>query len=58
MIGDTVFDMEMAVNAAAVPVGVGWGYHDSAELRDAGAAVVVETFDELPATLARFTGEA
>ena len=58
MIGDTVFDIEMAVSAAAVPVGVGWGYHESGELRAAGAAAIVETFAELPATLAALTGAA
>jgi phosphoglycolate phosphatase-like HAD superfamily hydrolase len=27
MVGDTTFDMEMAVNAGARALGVSWGYH-------------------------------
>ncbi|MFO0998327.1 MAG: HAD-IA family hydrolase [Alphaproteobacteria bacterium] len=42
MVGDTTFDMMMARNAGVVGVGVGWGYHDSDELRAAGAAMVVD----------------
>jgi phosphoglycolate phosphatase len=41
MIGDTVFDIEMAAAAGVRAIGVGWGYHDAAELRAAGAGVVV-----------------
>ena len=40
MIGDTSFDMEMAVNAGVRAIGVDWGYHDEDELRDAGAETV------------------
>lgn len=40
MIGDTSFDMEMAVNAGARALGVGWGYHSPDELRNAGARSV------------------
>lgn len=43
MIGDTSFDMAMAVAAGAVPVGVAWGYHDADELISAGAVTVAET---------------
>ena len=43
MIGDTSFDMLMARAGGARALGVGWGYHDAEELREAGAAVVVET---------------
>lgn len=42
MIGDTSYDMTMARAAGAVPVGVAWGYHDSAELREAGAVLVAD----------------
>ncbi|MGF1641724.1 MAG: HAD-IA family hydrolase [Rhodospirillales bacterium] len=48
MIGDTSFDMAMAVAAGTFAVGVAWGYHDAAELRAAGADLVVEAFAELP----------
>lgn len=37
MIGDTQFDMAMAVNAGVRAIGVDWGYHTAQELRDAGA---------------------
>lgn len=37
MIGDTTFDVEMAVAAGVVPVGVAWGYHATAALAAAGA---------------------
>lgn len=40
VVGDTSFDMAMAVNAGARGIGAGWGYHDAQELLDAGAAAV------------------
>jgi len=40
VVGDTTFDMAMAVNAGARGIGAGWGYHDSEELLDAGAIAV------------------
>jgi phosphoglycolate phosphatase len=40
MIGDTAFDMAMAVNAGVRAIGVDWGYHTAQELREAGAAAV------------------
>lgn len=47
MIGDTTYDIEMAVNAGVPSIGVAWGYHESVELMDAGAQVVVHSTDEL-----------
>lgn len=47
MIGDTTFDMEMAVAAGAAALGVSWGVHETAALRAAGARHVVESFDDL-----------
>ena len=47
LVGDTTFDMEMAVNAGATPIGVSWGYHGVDELGSAGARLVVGTFAEL-----------
>ncbi len=35
MVGDTSYDMEMARAAGMLAVGVGWGYHDRARLKDA-----------------------
>ena len=40
IIGDTVFDMAMGANAGVRAIGVDWGYHDAAELIDAGAVGV------------------
>jgi phosphoglycolate phosphatase len=51
MIGDTTFDMLMARSARAAAIAVGWGYHPVAELRAAGAHMVVENFTELSARL-------
>ena len=42
VVGDTSFDMAMAVNAGALGIGAAWGYHDAEELLGAGAAAVAE----------------
>ena len=47
MIGDTVYDMDMARNAGTRAIGVDWGYHHPHELAAAGAEKVVETPEEL-----------
>lgn len=47
MIGDTSFDMEMAVNAGTRAIGVDWGYHDTHELIAAGAEIVAKDMDHL-----------
>jgi phosphoglycolate phosphatase len=52
VVGDTTFDMGMAVAAGATAIGVGWGYHDADELIAAGARAVAQTPDEV-AVLAR-----
>ena len=51
MIGDTRFDMAMAAAAGTRSIGVDWGYHDVAELHDAGADAVVGRFDDLLALI-------
>lgn len=43
MIGDTAYDMQMAVSAGTRAIGVDWGYHHPHELRSAGAETIVET---------------
>lgn len=59
MVGDTVFDVEMARAAGVGAIGVGWGYHPPAALRAAGADAVIEGFAQLrPALDARWTAEA
>jgi phosphoglycolate phosphatase len=50
-VGDTSFDMAMAVNARITGVGVAWGYHDVSELVSAGAASIVEQPTDLAAAL-------
>ena len=47
IIGDTVFDIAMGANAGVRAIGVDWGYHDAAELIDAGAIGVAMTADDL-----------
>jgi phosphoglycolate phosphatase len=42
VVGDTSFDMAMAVNAGANGIGAGWGYHEAEELLEAGALAVAE----------------
>ncbi|CAO1650576.1 HAD-IA family hydrolase [Parasphingorhabdus sp. NYA22] len=53
MIGDTSFDMAMAVNARVRAVGVDWGYHDEHELIDAGAEIVAANMADLHGILNR-----
>lgn len=47
MIGDTSFDMAMAVNAGCAGVGVTWGYHGPDDLREAGAHQIIDHYDML-----------
>lgn len=49
MIGDTVFDIEMAGNAGMRALGVDWGYHEGKDLLAAGAELVADS----PAQLRR-----
>jgi phosphoglycolate phosphatase len=44
MIGDTTYDIEMAVNANVASIGVAWGYHDVADLSRAGARVIASDY--------------
>jgi phosphoglycolate phosphatase len=57
MIGDTVFDIEMAVNARTPAIGVSWGYHDPAELVSAGASEIVDRFDDVVGAVAALWGD-
>jgi phosphoglycolate phosphatase len=47
MIGDTTYDMEMALNAGVAAIGVSWGYHSAELLRAAGAHEIVKTGGDL-----------
>lgn len=42
MVGDTTFDVEMALAAGAGALGVAWGYHSAPELQEAGAHGIIE----------------
>lgn len=53
MVGDTTFDVEMAVRAGVAAIGVAWGYHRAAELTAAGAAAVAEDAKDLAILIAR-----
>lgn len=58
MIGDTVFDMQMATAARVPAIGVAWGYHDAAHLKPAGAETVSEDYPHLLSLLmAHFGGQ-
>ncbi|SNY93980.1 phosphoglycolate phosphatase [Cohaesibacter sp. ES.047] len=52
MIGDTTYDMEMAVNAGVTGVGVTWGYHSEDMLTKAGARHMVHDYGSLHRLLA------
>jgi phosphoglycolate phosphatase len=52
MVGDMRYDMETAVNAGSLPIGVSYGYGSEAELMDAGARLIVPDFPALVDLLA------
>lgn len=51
MVGDTEYDVCMAVEASTRAIGVTWGAHDRARLTEAGAATVVDHMHDLAALL-------
>ncbi len=53
VVGDSVFDMEMAKSAGAGAIGVAWGYNGVAMLRSAGADAIAESAQELAQMLER-----
>lgn len=57
MIGDTVHDMHMAKAAGVGAIGVSWGYHTADELHDAGADIVLDSFEQLLPAIIRFSGK-
>ena len=56
-IGDTKGDMIEARRARAIPVGVGWGWHDVDRLRAGRAAHIVTTQDDLLELFGRAKGD-
>lgn len=57
MVGDTEFDIAMAVSAGTGAYGVNWGYHPSARLVSAGAALVAPDFPALSRALQEWADE-
>ncbi|SDH39914.1 HAD-IA family hydrolase [Bosea robiniae] len=51
MVGDSSFDIEMAVAAGVVPVAVSWGFQPVESLVALGARHVLRAFPELPTAL-------
>ena len=51
MIGDTIYDMIMAKEALVTAIGVSWGYHDTGELKEAGARIIAQDCAELQPAL-------
>jgi len=51
VVGDTVYDVKMALAAGATAIGVTWGYHRAAALTESGAFAVIEDFAQLVPTL-------
>ena len=54
MVGDTTFDMKMALAAGVGALGVAWGYHTPDELREAGAHGVIEAGEHLASDVEGF----
>ena len=57
MIGDTTYDMEMAMNAGTRAIGVSWGYHTEEELNRAGAQIIIHSFEELKGAVVDLVGK-
>lgn len=53
VVGDTTYDMLMALNARAKAVGVTWGYHPRTALGASGAHALIDCYSQLPATIDR-----
>lgn len=48
MIGDTEYDVQMAIAAGVLPVAVGYGVHGCERLQALGPAVCLDTIEQLP----------
>jgi phosphoglycolate phosphatase len=57
MVGDTTYDILMAVNAGTASLGVSWGVHETHELIGAGAHRVVARFAEIPPAVRALVGD-
>ena len=45
--GDTSVDIQTAINAGFLPIGVTWGFRDESELRDTGAKIIIHRAEEI-----------
>ncbi len=45
--GDTAVDIQTAINAGFLPVGVTWGFRDESELRETGAKIIISRAGEI-----------
>jgi phosphoglycolate phosphatase len=50
--GDSIHDMRMAESAGATPVGVSWGYGETADLTGSGARRIIHGFAEVEVAIA------
>lgn len=57
MVGDTEFDIAMAVSAKVTGFGVSWGYHPTERLVAAGAALVAPDYPALTDEIMRWADE-
>ena len=57
MIGDTVFDLQMAHNAGVKSIAVTWGYHQVEQLRSARPYAVINYFKELDGVIENMFGQ-
>ncbi len=57
IVGDTTYDITMGLNARVSTIGVGWGYHDVADLERAGAHTIVTAFDAVEAAIDRLLAD-
>jgi phosphoglycolate phosphatase len=58
MIGDTVFDLQMAHNANVKSIAVSWGYHQVGQLNSAGPDAMIDHFDQLDTVIDNLLGPA
>lgn len=48
VVGDSIYDMQMAKLAGATAIGVSWGYHTAQALQQAGADMIAKKPEDLP----------
>lgn len=57
VVGDTTYDVTMALAAGAAALGVSWGYHRAGDLLGAGAHLLVDRFVDVPAAVSGLVAE-